>query len=601
MMRFNMPQAFAFVKGMPFVRMFLALFGCVFLFSVYFLVSSETAMQVVRHGGYWFTLLACLGACFYGVRLIVESGVCLKYDRQWWLGVSALLLLIAGLAFVHAEFGPKVMMDDEVLASTAKSLHLSREVYTPTYGRWISQEFSYFDGYVDKRPWMYSFCVSLVHDFTGYRIQNPYIFNGFIGVVMIASLIILGGQLSGRRGAILLPLLWLTVPLFQQNATSGGMDLLNVLILVLVLVFSINYWRRLDANSEGLLALVGVMLAYSRYESALFLPVIALIIVIGWYLRGAIILSMGTISAAPLLLGLLLQNKFFVETKSLWELHSGQAQPFSLANLPVNLAGASSFFFNVSDAYANSLWLSILGVLGMVFFVVYCVRQNRLLLSDKPEHAIACLVGVGLFIHFVVILCYHDGRLDRLFASRFALPLYLLMSYSVVIVAECFSYKRVVWRCLIVGSVLFLIGFTLPMNAKAVFTHRNYVTREIAWIDQELASCSRVGLLIVDEYPLSWTLRDCSSVATGVAIANAARLSKELDEGKFTELYLVDRLECGMSPVGSLFLKSKFSLEAFSLETVAERSFRPFSMTRISRIKAFKLDQDASMNLKNNE
>jgi len=50
-----------------------------------------------------------------------------------------------------------------------------------------------------------------------------------------------------------------------------------------------------------------------------------------------------------------------------------------------------------------------------VFFVVYCVRENRLLLRAKPEHAIAFLMGLGLCIHFIVILCYYEGRLDRLF------------------------------------------------------------------------------------------------------------------------------------------------------------------------------------------
>ena len=597
MMKCVYPKLFAFMKEAPIARLILAFIGVFFLVAVYLLVSPDTAKQVVRHAGYWFTLVAFSGAVFYGVRLGLEQKQKLQ-DRelnefcQQWFPWCCFVLLISGMVFVHAEIGPKIMMDDEVLVSTAKNLHLSREVHTPTYGRWIHQSFDYFEGYVDKRPWMYPFCVSLVHDLSGYRLQNPYIFNGLISVVIIAALAILGGLLSGRRGAILLPLLWLTVPLFQQNATGAGMDLLNVLMLVLILIFAINYWRRLDANSEGLLALAGVMLAYTRYESVLFLPIIACIIVIGWYLRGAIILSAGTIFAAPLLLGVFLQNKFFVDTTSLWEFRAGVVEPFSFSNLPVNSVGAVDFFFNVSDAYANSLWLSMLGAVAVVFFVVYCVRENRLLLRAKPEHAIAFLMGLGLCIHFIVILCYYEGRLDRLAASRFALPMYLLMSYCVVIVAEHFHYKRAVWRCLVVGSILFLIGFTLPMNSKAIFTHRNFVAEEVQWVEQELSSRPKVGLLIVSQYSLSWTLRNYSSLTAPVAIASADRLSQELENGKFTELYLVDELECDRSPDGDLLLQSQLPLEVFSLETIAERSFRPFYLTRISRIKAFNLDLD---------
>ena len=606
MMNCMCTKFFASMKEAPVARLILALIGVLFLVAVYLLVSRDAAEQVVRHAGYWFTFVAFFGAVFYGVRLGLEQKRKLKSSelneiRQQWFLWCCFVLLISGMVFVHAEIGPKVMMDDEVQVSTAKNLHLSREVHTPTYGRWVHQSFDYFEGYVDKRPWMYPFCVSLVHDLSGCRLQNPYIFNGLISVVMIAALAVLGGLLSGRRGAILLPLLWLTVPLFQQNATGAGMDLLNVLVLVLILIFAINYWRRLDANSEGLLALAGVMLAYTRYESALFLPIIACIIVMGWHLRGAIILSVGTIVAAPLLLGVVLQNKFFVDTTSLWELHSGAAEPFSLSNLAVNLVGAVDFFFSASDNYANSLWLSVLGAGAVVFFTVYCVRQPRLLLRVKPEHAIACLMGLGLCIHFIVILCYHDGRLDRLFASRFALPTYLLMSYCVVIVAECFHYKRIVWSCLVVGSILFLVGFTQPMNAKAIFTHRNFVAEEIQWAETKFASRPKVGVMIVGQYPLSWTLRDYSSVAAPVAIASAARLSKELEDGKFTELYLIDQLECELSADGELLLESQLPLEIFSLETVAERSFRPFYLTRISRIKAFNLELNTIEGLEGHE
>ena len=550
------------------------------------------AIQVIRYGGYWLILAAFTLLTWNLFQSGKARGREVWLRRREWAVPAIYILVSSAIVLTLQPDGYKIVMDEPVLAATSLQMHQEKEILTAARGYEINGVFYLLGGYVDKRPWMYPFCVSLVHDLSGYRLQNPYIFNGLISVVMIAALAVLGGLLSGRRGAILLPLLWLTVPLFQQNATGAGMDLLNVLMLVLILIFAINYWRRLDANSEGLLALAGVMLAYTRYESVLFLPIIACIIVIGWHLRGAIILSAGTIFAAPLLLGVFLQNKFFVDTTSLWEFRAGVVEPFSFSNLPVNSVGAVDFFFNVSDAYANSLWLSMLGAVAVVFFVVYCVRENRLLLRAKPEHAIAFLMGLGLCIHFIVILCYYEGRLDRLFASRFALPMYLLMSYCVVIVAEHFHYKRAVWRCLVVGTILFLVGFTLPTNSKAIFTHRNFVAEEVQWVEQELSSRPKVGLLIISQYSLSWTLRNYSSLTAPVAIASADRLSQELENGKFTELYLVDELECDRSPDGDLLLQSQLPLEVFSLETIAERSFRPFYLTRISRIKAFNLDLD---------
>jgi hypothetical protein len=567
------------------MRVLLAFAGVVGALSIYLATSAEMAAEIVRYGGYWFVLAAFAGLVAYGVYLLREEGSrFLSVLRRLGGPFVIFFLVCLGLCFVHADFGPKVMMDDAILISTAKNLHQTREVFTPTFGRWVYNDFSHFDGYVDKRPLLYPFAVSLLHDLSGYRAANPYILNALCGVLLLGGFSLLGYLSSGRKGAYLMPLLWMSIPLFAQNATGGGMDLINLVMIVGVILLSVLYWRRLDSRSEGALALAGVLLAQGRYESPLFLLPVAMVIIIGWLRAGRVIVSAGTILAAPLLLGLLLQNKFFAQSEALWELHSGAETPFALANAPENLLRALHFYFNMGDAYANSLWVAVLGFPALVFFAIYLLREWRKLSVVRPAHIIIGLFGFFLFVHMAVIVCYHDGKLDRLFASRFALPFYLLLTASIVVVLEGFSRKATIWRAAGVGTLLFVVSFTLPMNAKGVFTRRNYVANEIAWMQSVADREFEPRCLVIDIYTIPWTIREVSSLSPLQAYANAVRIDEDLQSGKFSAMYLIERREFTIEGNASHVLPSKFPAGVFAVELMAEHSFQPFKLTRIYRV-----------------
>ncbi|MGJ8638931.1 MAG: hypothetical protein ACSHYA_06020 [Opitutaceae bacterium] len=573
-------------------RLAIAVCGFLLVCGMYLWTDAETCRRIVKHYGYWFTFISSTCFLFYLSQLIRSYGLS-KLTRRFtrsWKYIIAMILLGCGLLFTHAEFAPKVMMDADVLGSTAKSLHESRQVFTPTYGREVYSRFDVYEGYVDKRPWLYPFLVSVLHDLSGFRIANQYAVNAIIGILMLLALSALGFTLGKRAGSVLLPLLWTTIPLFHQNATGGEMDLLNVFLLLQIIIFGIIYLRRLDGASEGCLAILGVLIAYCRYESVVFLPLVALLILWGWCLRGRAIFSWGTALSAPLLAGWILQNNFFVSSDGMWELHSGAEKPFGTVNIAENLVGAIDFFFHMGDVFANSFFVSILGVFAMTMLLVYMRCDLRQLFGKKTEHGVVCLTSIFVLIHFVVILMYHDGRLDKLFASRFALPVYLMMCVSIVlVVGKLKQFTGVISRILILSAVIYLIGFTIPKNAKGVFTHRNFVTRQIEWVDELLLENAQKSSMIIDNYSLSWTLREYSSIAPGAAYLHYDRLAKAHLSKKFSGIYLVDEMTAEFSELDNkLVLKSELNLEKFDLELIAQRSFRPFTAVRVYRIIQFK-------------
>lgn len=573
------------LKTLPLRRVVFACFGVLVVILGYLCIPSDLAERAVRFGAYWPILLAFIGftACVCCL-LRSERARLAELASKLGLGFAICFLLCVGLSFVHVELEPKVLMDDAILESTAKSLHQNREVYTSTFGRWVANDFITFDGYVDKRPLLYPFTVSLLHDFTGYRSLNPYIVNVVSCVCLLLALSLLGYFLNGRKGAYLMLLLWVSLPLMSQNASGSGMDLINLLFLVGVILLSILYWKRLDAVCESALALAGVLLAQGRYESPLFLLPIAVVIIFGWIRKGEVILSAGTICAAPLLIGLALQNKFFSQSEALWELHSGTQTPFAFENLSENLVRALTFYFNTSDAYANSLWIALLGFPALIFLVLYFVRGGRSIYTEKPAQAIVGLFSIFLFAHILVILCYHDGQLNRLFASRFALPSYLLLTSAIVIVLGAFTQSQKVWTGFAAGTLVFIIGYTLPMNAKGVFTQRNYVANEIEWMQSIADDQFEQRSLVIDVYTIPWTIRETASLSPLQAFSNAVRLYDDFVSGKYTSIYLIERNEYSIVENKVQRHDSLYPVGVFAVELLAQRSFEPYKQTSIYRV-----------------
>ena len=92
-----------------------------------------------------------------------------------------------------------------------------------------------------------------------------------LGFVLLAFPLVPGRGIGGSpwAGAVMV-LLFSGLPLLGQQMAGGGFDLLNLVMLTAVVLLAREFERR-DAVSQEALVLGAVLLAYSRYESVLFL------------------------------------------------------------------------------------------------------------------------------------------------------------------------------------------------------------------------------------------------------------------------------------------------------------------------------------------
>jgi hypothetical protein len=567
-------------------RFALAVLGVVFFAFCYVSMSAESAGRATRSFGYWFTFAASVYFVYYLVQVRQSMADFLRgLSRETLAALGGAWLVGCFLLFAHVTFAPKVMMDDTILASTARSLHETREVFVTTYGRAIEGEFTTFEGYIDKRPWLYAFAVSIVHDLSGYRLSNPYIANALFGVAFLASLLILGFKIAKLKGACLLMALWLTIPLLSQNASGSGMDMLNLLMIAVTLLCAIKYLEKPSIESEGLLCLSGVLLAYARYESLLFCGFAVVVVCVGWMRSGRVFLSVGAILSAPLLIGRILQQRYFSDTTALWELRPEQENAFGLSNIVENYPRALNFLFHFGDEMANSWLVSGLGVIALVFLSTRLLSCWKKIPKLNAINVSLLVMGIFLVGHLVVILCYHDGKLDRLFASRFALPFYFLLCLSVVVYLQSFRRAAVVWRPAFVLVAVYMITVSIPNTAKGVFNERNFVVRELEWLESVLSDEMRSSTLLVDKYGIYWALRNISSLPQSRVLQYEERILKEVERGKFSDVIVVDYRETVLNSGAFTTAPSTFSIDSFELELIAEASFKPFEFTRIYRVK----------------
>jgi len=572
----------------PYIRFAVAI--ALLLLTLWFGFQAEPseASDFVRHYGYWYTALSGIGFIAYLGMWLISSRRGDSLDR---IGIKFLLIgLVAVLAgavvvFHGSDLDYKILMDDYLLTATAKSLHETGEVSVADFGREIDGQFTVIQSFVDKRPWFYPFLVSIAHDTFGYHSVHPFVINAVLAVAFLAVVFIIGRTLGGLGGGILSVLLWASLPLLQQNATGGGMEMLNLLMIQVVILLSIFYLRSPSAKGEGALCLAGILLTYSRYESGLFLPAILLVIVIGWWKSQRVFLSLPAICAAPLLLAVFLQTRSYAATESSWELADGVAAPFALSHLWQNIPHALAFFWSRDPAIANSILLGLLALPALVGFAYLCFGKRKTDWWKQPANQVWVIFAAFLLLNLIVVLCFHAAQFDKRYVARYSLPTHGLIVFSTVACLACLRPKRWIWLSSIVLTTLSLLVVTSPKNAQALYTKANFMIAEQHWLEAFDSELMEEGALVIDRFNTAWTLRERAALSLHIALSSGERIKAELVEGKYSQLYLVERLIEKEGTLQAQLPAADAFKKVFQVELIQEESFRVGTLTRVYRLK----------------
>lgn len=570
----------------------LALFGLAGLGAVYigFLGVSVTAAEdFVKRGGYYVmfgSFVLFLHALWRLRATSVFSPVEPLSRAQRWLTLAAIGAL--SFAAIAAEpYHSKILNDEFVLQSTAFNLHYFRDVATMVRGYDIQGVFLSTDNYLDKRPYFYPFIVSLVHDFTGYRVLNAHLVNSALLPVALGLVFVFGRAVGGWRGGMVGVLLMGSLPLLGQNATGSGMELLNIVMILGALILGTHYLERPDELRLAGFALAVTLLAQARYESALYASPAALIALLGWFRAGRIILPWQAMLVPFLFVPCALQNKVLSNSPVLWELDEGKPTRFSFAYVEGNLRGAWDFLFTTSAERANSLLLSVIGAIALGWAVWQAARGlRRIRIASAPRLALACF-SLAIIANTILVLFYYWSNFNDPMASRFSLPLLLLMALATVVMVTDWDVRVPATTAVLLAAGL--IGVTTAAGKAGQHLYSHTGIDEIEW-QKRFVNARAPGerIILSNRSTLPWLLQKTPAILLGRARLVADRLQHQLNTPHFREIIVLQSLR-PTTPEGDHQIPADEKLPPyFKLELLAEKRFGT-KIARVSRLVAIDL------------
>ncbi|MDQ5978881.1 MAG: hypothetical protein QG602_1855 [Verrucomicrobiota bacterium] len=549
-------------------------------------LSPAAALSVVTKTGYW----CILGTSIWFGWTLYRLG---RMDRPWlaWRekfppGAILLVLGCGMILLVHERFGFKILMDEIMLLGTSMGMHFDKHPLVPVRGHDLQGAFQLIDGRLDKRPLFQPFLVSTLHDLTGYRPENAFVLNSGLIFVLLGLAFHVGRKLAGHMAGILAVLLLTTLPLLAQNATGGGFELLNLVMITATLALGIRYCERPDLPSQGALLLTSVLLAQTRYESALFLLPVGLLLMRAWWRNGRPLLDWSTVFVPLLFLPVALHQKIFSARESAWEMASqpGFERPFSLGYASVNFPHWLNFFFDTTGEHSNSIVLSVLGFLALPFMLLWVVKTLRSAEKSGPVPVAHAIFAIGFAAHSLLMLFYFWGRFDDPVIRRLSLPLNLWLVLAVVIVASQFGRFKWTWPVLLGLTGIGLFSASLPAMARHDYSMDYYVGRETEWRREFMKAHPEKDYLFIDPDALTWITHKVSATPVNQALDRKAILLFNFKNRTFTAFYAFQRYSVDTA-TGALTVQHEYDLGPdYELETVWERRFTPLTVSRISRV-----------------
>ncbi len=577
-------QVFAGGRGWAFA-------GCAVVAAVlgFVIVPPAVSEKLIVGWGYYYIGAVFAAFVFYGWRVARSR----REVWRGWLrspgGVGWVLVGAVGFAVWSDDFKHKILFDEYVLQGTAWHMHATKEIGTPMRAYDVEGTWLAIDTFLDKRPYFFTFLLSLVHDMMGFRVENIFGLNVVLAAVCLGLTYWLVHALTGRKGPALVAVaLLVTLPLFGQNATGAGMEMHNLTMIAVVMACGVLYLRGPDADRLALLVLGAVLLAQSRYESVLFVFPVAVLIVLGWWRRGVVMLPWAAVVAPLLLVPYAWHDRIVNSKQFLWQLRAGETSRFALSYLQVNLEGAWNFFFSVAPIQPNSLWLTLLGGTGVGWAGWRWWRRRVVGVPLGQEVAAPWVVvawgGATIGANVGLLMFYYWSRFDEPVAARFALP----ACWWLAILAGAFVHalnERGLpgLKVALLGLVVWGMVWAGPAYARRLYTAQNMVMRELEWELEWIKARAGSVLLITSNSTMPFILNRVPTVNLPSIRRNPEQLAWHWRRGTFREVLVIQVLR-PTSAAGDLGVDSDEVLPVtFHLETLAQKRFGA-RWIRISRL-----------------
>jgi len=547
--------------------------------------------SLLNQSGYWI-VGALFVSWFYLAMATIRDQLRNIWSGLGWTGLAWVLL--AGLFLISREPTEfKIVMDEPMLVAISQGMHVQRSSTMPVRSYTVAGVKEYWGGFQDKRPLLFPLILSLVHDATGYRVENVFWLNKAVIFALLILAWQLGRRLDPKFGGEMM-LLWLCGwPILAQNACGGGFEILNLALIMVVFAAAWHYLWHSDFHTEAFLLCSCLLLAHTRYESVLYLVVFVGI----WLVRSIVnhrwSLSWFTVVSPIFLIPILWQREIVTANSGevAWEFRQGVDHAFGFDFIRSNIEHAIKFFMVPNAELAGSPLLGAMGLLalfGLGIFVLLRIWRKE---EVAPKIKALCWVVSGVALGFGVLLSYHWGQLDDPVVSRLALPLVGVMGLAICAIRPLLLPTNQMGRLIVAVFALWILGYVLPVMNQHRYSQNNIHTTIFRWAREEITKSGAKSPLVISYQERLWSIYGTSALSLKEAANRLPQIELHRSLQTFDQVFLVRSFIDDSITREIIPLKGNRFVDGVELETVAEKSFYPFNLVRISKVKAINLDR----------
>jgi len=503
--------------------------------------SKEIGVWVAKNAAYWLCLCLMTVFCYIIYKVCkAKSNIILGAIFKNYLGL--IFSFVLGFYWLaHEPWVDRVLFDEYVYTGVSYMMHQVREAVIPAKAHFIDGVLYVISSGPDKRSCLYPFLASILHDLTGFRVQNMFIISGIAGLLVLPLIYITNLVLFSPRVAVLGVLLWFSYGLMPAHVNSAGYDILNLLFLQGWLLLAVLSLKRSSACWWEAFFVTSICLALVRNEAVFFLFGTIVICYVRFKERKVLRFSWPMLISALALLIPVAANLNFSNFK-MGENVNGQLF-LSITHLPENFISALYFILQISTSIPNQPLLGALGILSGLFFLVnYFGRRKRKEMIACDDQVLFVFSGcVGLC--YILYLSSFWGDWNDPMVSRFSItPFYWLLIMACWLINRC-----AVLKCWVVGYKIFLsliLVFTvvrLPALHSGKYTQYFTISREMEFLKRYLHNIREKRIFLVSDGTANLIPSGYAGIWVGNLAAQAWRMQTLFDFNLYDEVLIADR------------------------------------------------------------
>lgn len=519
-----------------------------------------------------FFILLCLWSV--SAALLIKAQGVLKLLKENWIGIlSALCLTALCLFFIDAWF--RLLSDETNLIAVSQSMAFQKKVFLAKMARLVNGELLPLVYTTPKRPLLFSFVLSLVHNVFGYRFENAFMLNLGVLFALLGLVFMAVKKMAGSTVAVAAQVLIIAQPVIPLHATSAGFDLFSAFFFWLSLFAVYLFMQKKDARSFAFLWTTLVMFANVRYESFFLMILIISFLAATRYIdrevlkKNAFVLAMTPLLFLPRIL------QTWISTRGLVENPEG-VPSFSLHHFAgnVRILGSSLFDFKRLLPYATILNLISLVLLAVIAAAL--LRRKTPRLNRRQKHfiflSLSCIVCL-----LIIFLPYYMGSCAHPSTVRFfIIPVIFL---SLVPPLFCTLYPGKTSTIAVCALALFSLAFYFPVTRDNRLLSNQFAVHHLQQAYRFLNNQTTQKALVISATPSQFIPLGYSAVDFETANANISGIAGDLKTRAYEAIFVFQTV----SPETGRVLPGNRLHPLFKLKAVNRFSSLDGNEVRISK------------------